>query len=78
LIARGAFLFLCQVGVHILRMTPFPLFCMIRRYAQKSEHGTAMLQAGITFCLIFNERSLDLGADSVAQRDFLVLGAVML
>jgi len=51
---------------------------MIRRYAQKSEHGTAMLQAGITFCLIFNERSLDLGADSVAQRDFLVLGAVML
>jgi len=31
-----------------------------------------MLQAGITFCLIFNERSLDFGADSVAQRDFLV------
>lgn len=33
-----------------------------------------MLRGGITFTLVFKDRSLDFGADSTAQRDFLVKG----
>ena len=37
------------------------------RYVQKNKHGVKMLKSGITFCLVFNSRSLDLGADSVRR-----------
>jgi len=46
----------------------------LRMYVQKNSHGVKMLGGGITFCLVFNGRSLDFGADSTAQRDFLVEG----
>jgi len=39
----------------------------LRLYASKSAQGAAMLLAGVTFTLVFPERTLDLGADSSAQ-----------
>jgi hypothetical protein len=33
----------------------------LRMYVQKNSHGVKMLGGGITFCLVFNGRSLDFG-----------------
>ena len=46
----------------------------LRMHADKSEAARAMRDAGTCFSLVFPERSIDLAAQSKAQRDFLFGG----
>jgi hypothetical protein len=46
----------------------------LRMYVARNAHGIRMLRGGITFCLVFGDRTLDFCADSMAQRDYIVAG----
>jgi len=47
---------------------------VLRKYAAKNKDGAEMMATGHCLSLIFKDRSVDVGTDSTAHRDFLLNG----